>query len=726
MPELRIGINPRDAEAGAKRVQAALDRVSGSARKTVGATKKVETGFEKMKGAANRLKGALAALGLAVSALVLAKLAASATLLAARYETLGVVMNQLGRNVGKTASQMAALEKSLQETGISAIEARNNIARMVGAQLDLADATDLARIAQDAAVIAGIDSSAAFERLVTGISTGQVRILRTMGLFVDFAAAIDAAADAAGRSADSFTEMERTQIRANAILAGAGQIAGAYEAALETAGKELGSMRRHVSNLMVALGDTAMPTFTTVVFTLSAKIKELHGFVERNKETLTFWVTNLADAFFALAAALIVVGTAWAGLAIGTWLATLVPLTAGLWGMAAGAGGLGLAFQGMFAAMGPVGWVVLGITAISTAVFVAIKAFKAFGEEVKSLGSEDTTRMLLAFANAGTVIPGAPGAIAGPALGRSFDPLTADFLRESMNPLTSPLNEAAVVPPPAGFTAPEFTPEKSRLTGIVGGNGAPDRPGRLGGMLSGAMDTLGEGMSALWAKFGPAGLAIAALFDIVSAALKPLQPVIDALREPLKIIGTLIGQNLAPVLELLVPIINALAKAFTFGQQAFGYLVQALGWLIDHLVPDFISKVGKGIEQYGKDMVENSKAARRALSATNDFSDALTAATVNIPRALPLAFLRQQAGRNNPSTGVGTGTGTGTGTGNGVGGGNGDEKESSGSRTSNFNIVVNGSVSPRETAQAVMDEIRRAKGSGQSIELDRHYARKTG
>ena len=48
MPELRIGINPRDAEAGAKRVQAALKRVSGSARTTVGSTKKVESGFESL------------------------------------------------------------------------------------------------------------------------------------------------------------------------------------------------------------------------------------------------------------------------------------------------------------------------------------------------------------------------------------------------------------------------------------------------------------------------------------------------------------------------------------------------------------------------------------------------------------------------------------------------------------------------------------------------------
>lgn len=261
-------------------------------------------------------------------------------------------------------------------------------------------------------------------------------------------------------------------------------------------------------------------------------------------------------------------------------------------------------------------------------------------------------------------------------------------------------------------------PTAQAAAGTPGFTGAEGAQGKMSGALSSAMDALGQGMSQLWAKFGPAGLAIAALFDIVSAALKPLRPVIDALREPLRIIGTLIGQTLAPVLELLVPIVNALAKAFTFGQQAVGYLVQALGWLIDHLVPDFISKVGQGMEQWGKDMVANSKAARAAIGATNDFTDAINAATVNIPKALPLAFLRQQAGMSNPPGSTGGTGGTG-GSGRGRGREGDDVLMSAGNET--WNIVVNGAVSAQETAQAVMDEIRRAKGRGQSIELDRHY-----
>ena len=39
-----------------------------------------------------------------------------------------------------------------------------------------------------------------------------------------------------------------------------------------------------------------------------------------------------------------------------------------------------------------------------------------------------------------------------------------------------------------------------------------------------------------------------------------------------------------------------------------------------------------------------------------------------------------------------------------------------------FWITINGVLDPKEAARAVMSEIRRMKGRGESIELDRHYA----
>lgn len=742
MPELRIGINPKDAEAGAKRVQAALNRVSGSARTTVGATKKVENGFEQLKRGSFTLQRALGALGVTIGALALLKLAKDAVLLAARYETLGVVMNILGRNVGKTSAQMATLETALRKTGISAIQARNNIARMVGAQIDLANATDLARIAQDAAVIANLDSSAAFERLITGISTGQSRVLRTMGLFIDFGAAIDAAADASGRAADSFTELEKTQIRANAVLAGAGQIAGAYESALETAGKQLGSMRRHVSNLMVALGDPAMPTFTEAVFGMSDMIENFSAVVVENKDILTEWADRLADAFVSVFKALILVTGAWAALQIVTWAAAIAPTILALGSLTLGVNSLSGALVILQLALGPVGWFTLALVTITAGVYAWRRAHDGQAEELRDIGkaANEAADGIWALNNAqvagvlgklGITPPaGFGGGARGPQTAVTppvdFDKLIKGLqasLRRIVEPVFGPRHIPSFDPltEPAAF-APRFGQPSRPPSGFAGQLGPGAQP-LGGGMMSTIGSTLTKGMDQLWARMGPPGLAIAALFDIVKSALVPLQPVIDALREPLKIIGTLIGQILAPALKLLVPIVKVLAVALTFVTQAIGHMVQALGWFIDHLVPDFISKVGQGMEQWGKDMVAQSKAAREALGATNGFTDALRAATVNIPRALPLAFLRQQAGMGN-LVGTPGSAGGGDPPGRRLGGGGtgvGDEREGG----DVFHITVSGVLDPREAAQAVMDEIRRMKGRGQSIELDRHYQLRT-
>jgi len=303
-----------------------------------------------------------------------------------------------------------------------------------------------------------------------------------------------------------------------------------------------------------------------------------------------------------------------------------------------------------------------------------------------------------------------PGALAG------FGAQTLDPEQLNRHTARRSLREARA----GGITMPNV----SALVPSRPGGGALDgEQGGIGGMISGVGATLKQGFSSIFSSFGPQGLALAAVFDILKGAMEPLQPVIEMLREPLRIVGTLIGQTLAPVLELFVPIVIGLAKAFTFGQQAMGYLVQALGWFIDHLVPDFISKVGQGMEQWGKDMVANSKAARKAMDAANDatdsFSDALKEATTNIPTSLPLAYLRQQIGAGGvPGNGNNGDNGNNGGNGRGGKGGKGGDDDT----TVNYNIIINTQATDGARLLDEVDaELRRRKGSGQSVGMDRYY-----
>jgi Mg2+ and Co2+ transporter CorA len=214
------------------------------------------------------------------------------TLLAARYETLGVVMETVGHNAGYTAEQMNELQAGLEKTGISMIQARQNLIRMVQAQLDLTKANQLARIAQDAAVIGNINSSEAFERMIHGIQAGQVEVLRTIGLNVTFESGYKKLAETLGKNTDELTDAEKAQSRMNTVMDAGVQIAGSYEAAMSTAGKQMLSLERYTENLKVMLGQAFTPALTEIIENITGEIKDVNKSLDENKEKTANWGDN--------------------------------------------------------------------------------------------------------------------------------------------------------------------------------------------------------------------------------------------------------------------------------------------------------------------------------------------------------------------------------------------------------------------------------------------------
>lgn len=223
----------------------------------------LNTGLDKAEKKTSKTMGmmtkAIAAISFAAIVKQVAQFTLEATKLAARVETLGVVTRQLGKNAGYTEAQIDKLEKSIQKKGITTQASRQALAKMMQAELDLAKATDLARLAQDAAVISGTNSSEAFSRLIDVISTGNVRMARTMGLQVDFNKGYEQMAAQLGKTKDQLTAQEKAQSRTNSVLQEGTQIAGTYEAAMETVGKQLESTPRYLEEFTRALGDKFIP-----------------------------------------------------------------------------------------------------------------------------------------------------------------------------------------------------------------------------------------------------------------------------------------------------------------------------------------------------------------------------------------------------------------------------------------------------------------------------------
>jgi hypothetical protein len=282
---------------------------------TVGGFKTVETSVTSMGRNINTATGIIAksmaqvegyvkAAVVAFATYKLLKYSEDAALAAARYETLGVVMRVVGNNAGYTGKQMNEFQQGLQTQGIAMVESRQSLTQMASAHMDLTKASELARIAQDAAVIGQMNSSEAFQNMITGIQRGETEIMKTLGLNVDFAGAQERLAAKLGKTTQELTQTEKVQANMNATLSKGRDIAGVYDAAMGTAGKQLSSMQRYMDNLKVTAGSvfndlliTGVQVFTSGLKAANAEAQDLQvkGQLKGWGENLVIGVAVIAD-----------------------------------------------------------------------------------------------------------------------------------------------------------------------------------------------------------------------------------------------------------------------------------------------------------------------------------------------------------------------------------------------------------------------------------------------
>ena len=255
---------------------------------------KVKTSFDGNVNSLISFRNKALAAGAALAGIALA--AKSFGSAAMRYETLGAVMEAVGKNAGYTGVQMEEFQKRLEKTGISMIQSRNAVIKMTQANLDLEKSTELARVAQDAAVIGNVNSSEAFDRLIHGIQSAQVEVLRMIGINVNFEDSYKRVAKQTGRTTAQLSEIEKAQIRMNAVLDAGSGIAGTYEASMGTAGKQLGSLSRYIEDFKVQMGLAMGPAASRTVEKMTQAVKEMQENIKdpEVQETLESISDNLS------------------------------------------------------------------------------------------------------------------------------------------------------------------------------------------------------------------------------------------------------------------------------------------------------------------------------------------------------------------------------------------------------------------------------------------------
>ncbi len=203
------------------------------------------------------------------------------TMLSARVETLGVVMATVGKNVGLNAVQMENYAKNVAAMGITTQVSRETVIRMVQAQMDLTDATKLARIAQDAAVIGNTNSSDALQKMIYGIQVAEVQVLKTIGLNVNFENSYKKFGAQINKNAEDLNELDKIQARTNAVMEAGSRIAGTYEAAMGTVGKQINTLPRFIEEAKLKFGELFKPALIVIVSELTKGLQDLNIFFEK-------------------------------------------------------------------------------------------------------------------------------------------------------------------------------------------------------------------------------------------------------------------------------------------------------------------------------------------------------------------------------------------------------------------------------------------------------------
>ena len=205
---------------------------------------------------------AVAAGAMIASTAVLAKRSFMAAASVAEMDT---AMGAIEKSSGLAEGSLRDAADAIRAKGIEMRSAQEIAVLFAKAEIDLADATKVARAAQDLAVISQSNSTATAMRLTYAIQTGNSQLLRSVGIQKYASEAYEGYAQSIGKATTSLTQQERQQAITNMVLEEAAKVAGAYEAAMLEPGKVLRSFPRLLNDMQIAFGDVLLEGFGPVI-----------------------------------------------------------------------------------------------------------------------------------------------------------------------------------------------------------------------------------------------------------------------------------------------------------------------------------------------------------------------------------------------------------------------------------------------------------------------------
>lgn len=177
---------------------------------------------------------------------------------AARVQELDIAINAVGKSTGLGYDAINNAAIGIKEMGIEMAVAQRSALMFAQNNLKLADASKLARTAQDLAVLSGKNSTEEFQLLTYAVMTQRSELFKSAGVNGSVQQAYDKMAKSLGISTKQLTAGQKVQAAMNMALEEGAKVAGTYEAAMTSPGKVLRSFARLNDDLLVAVGNALL------------------------------------------------------------------------------------------------------------------------------------------------------------------------------------------------------------------------------------------------------------------------------------------------------------------------------------------------------------------------------------------------------------------------------------------------------------------------------------
>jgi hypothetical protein len=205
------------------------------------------------------------AMALGTGVIALTDLGVEAVKSAARVDEMNTTLTALAKVNGLSRSSVLGTVDALRRQGITADAAQSVVADMVKEHLNLASATKLSTVAQNASIISGQSASTVLEAITKAVETGNTRQLRQAGLIINSSAAYKQYAAQIGTTASKLDQQQKSAAISNAVMEAGTHIAGVYAAAMNDPAKVLRSFPRLVEEMTLAIGENLMGAFGPII-----------------------------------------------------------------------------------------------------------------------------------------------------------------------------------------------------------------------------------------------------------------------------------------------------------------------------------------------------------------------------------------------------------------------------------------------------------------------------